>query len=563
MDVSKLPNHHPLGWDVQFEAKTLPQMFAETTARRLSAPLIHFMGRSYGYSELYSDAVGFAAGLKDRGIAPGDRVGLFLPNVPIYVAAYYGAMMAGAVVVNFSPLYSVEELSQQVADSGTRMLVTVDAPELYDTAARVLGASALETLVVGRIADMLPRAKGIAMRLFARSKIARVGWSEQVVDWADIRQVARWDAWLGDGPPEDAPLDPEALALLQYTGGTTGTPKGAMLSHANLSINAQQVAAINPFDEPENEVFMGALPMFHVFANTALLNHAVASGGSIAIVPRFETKQVLETIEKHRCTGFPGVPTMFQAMLDHPDLAKTDLSSLKVCISGGAPLPAPLREQWEETTGVRLVEGYGLTESAGVVSANPYRGTRKPGTIGQVVAGTEVLLLDKEDPTVLAPDGEPGELAIHGPQVMEGYWNRPDAAKDVFVEHNGKRWLRTGDVATLDDEGFLEIVDRIKDMIAVGGFKVFPSQVEDVLLEHEAVKEALVIGVPDDYKGEVPRAYATLRKDASADGQALAQWLNTRVGKHERVDEVVVREQLPKTMIGKLDRKALRAEVLD
>ena len=336
-----------------------------------------------------------------------------------------------------------------------------------------------------------------------------------------------------------------------------------MLTHANLSLNALQVAAINPFGNPENEVFMGALPMFHVFANTALLNHAVASSGAIAIVPRFEAKQVLATIEKYGCTGFPGVPTMFQALLDHPDIAKTDLSSLKVCISGGAPLPAPLREEWENRTGTRMVEGYGLTESSGVVSVNPYAGTRKPGTIGQVVAGTEILLLDKEDPEIIAPDGEPGELAIHGPQIMSGYWNRPEAAEDVFVQHNGKQWLRTGDVATLDEDGFLQIVDRIKDMIAVGGFKVFPSQVEDILLANEAVKEALVIGVPDPYKGEVPRAYITLREDAAATGRELAEWLNSRVGKHERVDEIVIRDELPKTMIGKLDRKALRAEILD
>ena len=562
MDVSKLPNHHPTAWDQTFQPTTLPEMFAETTARRDRAPLLHFLGRTYSYAELYDDAVRFAAGLKARGISRGDRVGLFLPNVPIYVAAYYGAMMAGAVVVNFSPLYSVDELAQQVADSGTRVLVTVDAPELFDTAQKVLEGSALETLVVGRIADMLTGAKGLAMRVFARSKIAEVAWSDAIVPWADVSIPARWGWWLEEGAIGDSPLTPEDLALLQYTGGTTGTPKGAMLSHANLSVNAQQVAALNPFGDAQNEVFMGALPMFHVFANTALLNHAVSTGASIAIVPRFETKQVLDTIERYGCTGFPGVPTMFQALLDHPDIARTDLSSLKVCISGGAPLSAPLREEWEQTTGVRLVEGYGLTESSGVVSANPYEGTRKPGTIGQVVAGTEILLLDKEDPSVIADDGEPGELALHGPQIMTGYWNRPDAAKDVFVTHNGKQWLRTGDVATLDEDGFLEIVDRIKDMIAVGGFKVFPSQVEDVLLEHESVKEALVIGVPDDYRGEVPRAYVTLRADANVTGDTLAGWLNTRVGKHERVDRVVVREELPKTMIGKLDRKALRAEVL-
>ena len=307
---------------------------------------------------------------------------------------------------------------------------------------------------------------------------------------------------------------------------------------------------------------MGALPFFRVFANTALLNHAVAAGASIAMVPRFETAQVLKTIAKHKATGFPGVPTMFQAMLDHPDLAKTDLSSLKVCISGGAPMPAQVHERFEEVTGVRVVEGYGLTESSGVVSVNPYAGTRKKGTIGQLVAGTEIALLDKEDPDKLAPEGEPGELAVLGPQIMRGYWNRPDAAADTFVTRGNKQYLRTGDVAVMDEDGFLAIVDRIKDMISVGGFKVFPSVVEDVILEHEAVKEALVIGVPEEYRGEVPRAYITREAGHEVSAEELKDWLNARIGKHERVDQVVIRDELPKTMIGKLDRKALRAEVL-
>ena len=312
---------------------------------------------------------------------------------------------------------------------------------------------------------------------------------------------------------------------------------------------------------------MGALPFFHVFANTSLLNHAVATGASIAMVPRFDAKQVLQTIAKHRATGFPGVPTMFQALLDHPDLAKTNLSSLKVCISGGAPMPAQVHERFEAATGVRLVEGYGLTESSGVVSVNPYENTRKRGTIGQLVAGTEILLLDKEDPSKLAPEGEPGELAIHGPQIMRGYWNRPETAAEVFVAHPGEeggtaQYLRTGDVAEMDSDGFLKIVDRIKDMIAVAGFKVFPSVVEDAIRKHAAVKEALVIGVPDDYRGEAPRAFVTLEDGVEAAGETLREWLNERIGKHELVDQVVVREELPKTIIGKLDRKALRAEVL-
>ena len=555
MDVNNYAYHHPTPQDTRFDPVALPEMLANTTRRNPQAPYLHFLGRTYSYGEIHAEARRFAAGLIAQGIAPGDRVGLFLPNVPIYASAYYGAMMAGAVVVNFSPLYTVEELAWQVEDSGTRLLVTVDVPELYDTAARVLEGSGLETLVVGSLAAMLPRLKGLAFRLLKRSQIADVAASEAILRWQDVLR----DSETANFPAIDAEND---LALLQYTGGTTGRPKGAMLGHSQLSINAQQTAGINPFGNVSDEVMMGALPFFHVFANTALLNHATCTGASIAMVPRFESRQVLQTIEKYRCTGFPGVPTMFQALLDHPDLAKTDLSSLKVCISGGAPMPAPVHDRFEATTGVRLVEGYGLTESSGVVSANPYEGTRKKGTIGQLVSGTEILLLDKEDPAKLAPAGEPGELAIHGPQIMRGYWNRPDAAADSFADHHGKRWLRTGDVATMDAEGFLEIVDRIKDMIAVGGFKVFPSQVEDVLLENPAVREVLVIGYPHEYLGEMPRAYAVLAPGSDVDAGGLKEWLNARVGKHERVDEVVLREELPRTLVGKLDRKALRSEVL-
>ena len=555
MDVSKAPYHHPTPWSATFEDKSLPAMLEEAVRHDPSAPFLHFLGRTYSYGEIFTESRQFAAGQIARGVEQGDRIGLFLPNVPIYASAYYGAMMAGAVVVNFSPLYSVEELSWQVEDSGTRLLVTLDVPELYDTASKVLASSELETLVVGSLAQMLPWVKGAALRVLKRSQIADVRWSADTLKWAET---------LKPWPEGEPTLDRvEDLALLQYTGGTTGRPKGAMLGHGQLSQNAQQVAAINPYDNPREEVMMGALPFFHVFANTALLNHAVAAGASIAMVPRFEAGQVLATIQKYRTTGFPGVPTMFQALLDHPKLEKTDLSSLKVCISGGAPMPAPVHMKFEEVTGVRLVEGYGLTESAGVVSVNPYEGTRKKGTIGQLVAGTEIVLLDKEDPTKLAPEGEPGELAIHGPQIMRGYWQRPETQSEVFVTRDGKQYLRTGDVAEMDEDGFLAIVDRIKDMIAVGGFKVFPSVVEDAMLKHEAIKEVLVIGVPDDYRGEVPRAFVVL-EDPEADigSDALRGWLNDRIGKHERVDKVVIRDALPKTIIGKLDRKALRAEVL-
>ena len=407
-------------------------------------------------------------------------------------------------------------------------------------------------LSASRPGSALPLAKGLALRLLGRKSLTRIPARPDVIRWEDA--LARTD-------PAPVLLDPlEDLALLQYTGGTTGTPKGAMLTHQNISANTRQVEAIDP-RAGERDVIMGVLPLFHVFANICVLNRTVVNGGCIAMLPRFDAGQALKTLQRVRATAMPGVPTMYQALLDHPALDRTDFSSLRVCISGGAPLAGPLKEKFEAATDARLVEGYGLTETAGVASTNPYEGEDRVGTIGQPIPATRIRLLDKEDPTRDAPAGQPGELAIQGPQVMRGYWRRPEAAAAAFAERADGQWLRTGDVAVLDDQGYVRIVDRIKDMIAVGGFKVFPSQVEAVVLEHPAVKEVLVIGVPEPRLGEVPRAYVTLNDGAAETGEALRDWINARIGKHERVDAVVVRETMPKTMIGKLDRKALRAEV--
>ncbi len=554
MDVNKLTYHHPVPWDSSFVPVSLPAMFEASVRRHPDAPLVEFSGRHFSYAEVWSEAQRFAAGLQAHGVKKGDRIGLFLPNVPIYPIAYYGAMLAGAVVVNFSPLYTVGELNHQVEDSGTRILVTIDAKAMLQTALQVLDRSSLAQLVVGRLGDMLPPLKRIALKFMGRKAIASLPQRSDVCEWSKF---------LSEDAPVQVAIDPlHDLALLQYTGGTTGRPKGAMLSHANLSINAQQVDAIDPFDRNEPDMILGALPLFHVFANTAVLNRTVHKGGCIVMLARFEAKQAMKAIERARPTSFPGVPTMFQALLDEDGAAQVDFSSLKVCISGGAPLSAPLRERFEAFSGVRLVEGYGLTESSGVVSANPYHGQRKPGTIGQVLPQTRVCLLDKEDPTRLAPQGEPGELAVLGPQVMQGYWNLPEADKSAFTELDGERWLRTGDIATIDADGFIAIVDRSKDMIAVGGFKVFPSEVEKILLQHPAIKEALVLGLPDQYLGEMPHAYVTLLGGVDVAGPDLLDWANERLGKHERLASLTVRDNLPQTLVGKLDRKALKAEVL-
>ncbi|RSU18383.1 long-chain fatty acid--CoA ligase [Sphingomonas koreensis] len=530
--------------------------FDDSAQRMGNAPLLDFMGRHYSYAETLDGANRVACGLRALGYGPGDRIGLFLPNVPHYVAAYYGILKLGATVVNFSPLYSVEELEAQVADSGTRLLFTISATALLPTALKVLEASSLERLVVGSVAGALPAAKSLLYRWFKAKEVAEKPDDPRIIAFSKL--IAN------DGACTTAAIAPEThLALIQYTGGTTGVPKGAMLTHQNLTANARQVARLDPELGTTKDKVLGVLPFFHVFANTCVLNRTVITGGEIVMLPRFDAAQALAAITRTRPLALPGVPTMFQALLDHPNSASTDWSSLKYCISGGAPLPAELKTRFEAATGAKLIEGYGLSESSGVVSANPYVGEGKSGTIGQPIIATRVRLVDKEDPSKPAPEGEPGEIVVAGPQIMGGYWDRPETDDSTFcTDATGQKWLRTGDVGQIDEDGFIKIVDRLKDMIAVGGFKVFPKHIEDVLYRHPAVKEALVVGMPDSYRGETPRAYVALNDDADpVTGNALRDWLNPQLGKHERVDAVVIRDKLPKTMIGKLSRKDLLIEI--
>ncbi len=545
---------HPGEWARVFPSLSMTEMFAASAQAYPSRNLLDFLGRKYSFAKVADAVRRAAAGFQAMGVGKGDRIGLYLPNVPHYVAAYYGALLAGATVVNFSPLYTVDELIHQVEDSGTKLLVTLTAAALLPTALKVLDSSSLERLIVGSVAGVLSPVKSLAYRLFKGK--------ESIAIPPDPR-VTRFSALIAnDGSVARTPIDPETdVALIQYTGGTTGAPKGARLTHQNLTANARQVNAIDP-DADAPDRILGVLPFFHVFANTCVLNRTVANGGEIVMLPRFDAGQALAAVNRTRVTAMPGVPTMYQALLDHKAIGTTDFSSLRVCISGGAPMAAELKARFEAVTGAKLVEGYGLTESAGVVSANPYAGEGRDGSIGHPLPATMVRLVDKEDPTRPAPDGEPGEIVIAGPQVMQGYWNKPEAEADSFVVDERGAWLRTGDVGVIDDAGYIRIVDRLKDMIAVGGFKVYPSVIEALLYRHPAVKEALVVGVPDAYRGESPRAYVALDDAVSAvDGPALTGWLNAQLGKHERVDHVIVRGPLPKTMIGKLDRKALRVQI--
>jgi long-chain acyl-CoA synthetase len=358
-------------------------------------------------------------------------------------------------------------------------------------------------------------------------------------------------------PPEPPPLDPhETVAVIQYTGGTTGQPKGATLTHANLSANCAQVLHhIGDTAQGEQRI-VGVLPLFHVFALTSVLNYGIASGAELVLLPRFELAATLKAIRASRATNFPAVPTIYNAVNHAPAKIRGDLGSLQYCISGGAPLPVEVKQTFEQLTGCTVVEGYGLSETSPVVSTNPLDRPGKPGSVGVLMIGTTVEIRDVEDSSKVLAQGEKGEICVRGPQVMRGYWNRPDATAEVFVEGA----LRTGDVGYLDEDGFMFLVDRKKDLILCGGYNVYPRVIEEALYTHPAINEATVIGVPDAYRGEAPKAFVTLKAGQSATPEALKAYLADHLNKIEMPREIEIRAELPKTMIGKLSKKELVAE---
>lgn len=527
--------------DDLFPPLSLPDLFLSAVAAAPDAPLLDFLGRTYSYAQVATQARAFAAGLQRRGLGPGARIGIFLPNLPLYLATYYGALIVGATVVNYASMWDGPQLSRAIAQTAPDVIVASDLKALAPALAEARAAAPDAAVVIVRLAPQLPRLAGLAARL-ARLSVRVPG--------------VRWHDFLSSEAPRPVAIDPlRDVAVIQYTSGTTGPPRAVRLSHQNLTANARQLEAIDPW-HGSRDVMIGVMPLAGAYGNSAVLNRTVLDHGCIALLARFEPRQVLKTIARTRATTMPGIPTMFQALLDDPALTRTDLSSLRACISGGAPMSAPLRQRFEAASRAKVVEGYGLTEATGVVSINPFAEPAHAGTAGRALPATRWTVLDTEDPARPVPAGEPGELAVAGPQVMLGHWDDPAADAAAFAGE----WLRTGDYATIDAEGFATVVDRRADVMNVAGERVFPSLVEDVLVTHDAVREAVVIGIPDPFRGEGPKAFVTLREDSLDTGESLRNWVNGRLPAKHRVLTVEVRETLPRVAVGKLDRKALRAE---
>ncbi len=533
----------PAGWSL--EPLPVGELLVRSASAHADKPALDFQGRIWTYRQLLAEATAAAQGFLDLGVERGTRVGLFLPNTPHYPIAYYGALLAGATVVNFSPLYSSEEVAFQARDSGTEIMVCLDLARLWAPMQRLLDDGLLKHLVVGNLPEVLPALKAIGFRLAKRKERQPLPRDARVLTWSTL-------LWPGAQHPLPV-VDPKAIALLQYTGGTTGTPKGAALTHANLTANAEQLAAIDPGHGTREGRVLGALPLFHIFANSCVLNRSVLSGATITLIARFEPGEALAAIRRNRLTDLAGVPAMYQAMIDHPDCAKTSFATVKQCFSGGAAMTAALKERYEATTGARVLEGYGLTETSGVVSVNPYVGETRAGTAGLPLPLTEIRIVDPEAPDRLLGPEEAGEILVRGPQVMTGYWRSDVNAPEPLADG----WLHTGDLGFVEPGGYLRLVDRSKDMINVGGFKVFPSQVEAALLKDPAIKEALVIAIPDPRVGERPKAFCVLNEGHETTPAAILKLVSVRVGKHERPAEIEILDDLPRTLIGKPDRKAL------
>ncbi len=538
---------------------SLGAILDDSVSRYPSLPALHLVLRYLGpltigarlsYRELADQVNRFAASLAALGVRKGDRVALMLPNLPQFVIAFFGTLKLGAIVVNTNPLYTAREIEHQFADSGAETVVILSS--IYERVKEIQAQTQVRRVIITDVADYVPAPFNTLVERTLRKE-------GLMVDVPQGPGVYRFRPLLAQHPepPPAVEVTPDDTALFQYTGGTTGVPKAAMLSHCNLVANIVQVRNWMPSLRYGKESCMGAIPFFHVYGMTVSMGLAMYLGGELVIMPSPRPiENVMKVLHKEHCSIYPGVPAMYIGIINHPDVGKYDLRCIKACISGSAPLPMEVQLKFGEITGGRLVEGYGLTEAAPVTHCNPVFGERRAGSIGIPLPNVDARIVDYET-LQDKPVGEPGELWLRGPQVMQGYWNRPDETAKTITSDG---WLRTGDIARMDDDGCFYIVDRLKDIIIVGGFNVVPREVEEVLFEHPKIQEAVVAGVPDRKSGEIVKAYVVLKSGQSATPEEIIAFCRERLTPYKVPKQVEFRAELPKTMVGKFLRRVLVEE---
>jgi long-chain acyl-CoA synthetase len=500
---------------------------------------ILFQGRKITYRQLGEQVAHLASGLAQMSLKKGQRMAIMLPNCPQYIAAYYAILKIGGIVVNVSPMYVERELEFQLRDAGVETVLALR--DLYPRLAAVREKVSLKTIILTDLHE------NGGERTQEQSGTAA---AEGVYEYAELLAMGK------RLPPPYVQVNPGEVAVLQYTGGTTGFSKGAMLTHRNLVSDVLQCVSWNQDAVKGQERMLAVLPFFHVYGMTVAMNEAIELAAVIILLPRFNVDEALEAISLHQPTRFPGVPTMYMAMINHPQAKKYNISSIRVCSSGSAPMPIEAQKRFEELTGAKISEGYGLTEASPVTHANPFMGKRKIGSIGLPRPDTDAKIVDLETGEKDLPPGEEGELCIRGPQVMLGYWNRPEETAKTL--RNG--WLYTGDIARVDEEGYFYIVDRKKDMIICSGYNVYPREVEEVLYWHPKIQEACIVGVPDPYRGETVKAFVVLKEKEQATVEEIIEFCQKNMAKYKVPTLVEFRKELPKSHVGKVLRKILREE---
>jgi long-chain acyl-CoA synthetase len=544
IDYPKIPLHRTL----EDSATKYPDQTAIKLVLRYMGPFT--IGAKLTYRQLLDQVDRFAVALAALGVKKGDRVALMLPNLPQFVISFYGALKLGAIIVNTNPTYTAREIEHQFSDAGAETVVLLSA--FYGKLKEAQPNTQIKRVIIADVPDYVPA----PFHSMVKRKLHEDGLMVEVPEGNGVYTFRKLLNAHPEAPPQVA-VAAEDTAFFQYTGGTTGVPKAAMLSHFNLVANTVQVRRWMVALEDGKERVMGAIPFFHVYGMTVAMSLAIYLGAELIVVPNPRPIDgVMKAIDKERATVFPGVPTMYIGIINHPDVDKYDLKSVKACISGAAPLPMDVQTKFGEITGGRLVEGYGLTEAAPVSHCNPIYGQRKAGSIGLPLPDVEAKIMDY-DKFVEKPQGEEGELWLRGPQVMPGYWGRPDETAKTITEDG---WLRTGDIARMDSDGYFYIVDRLKDIIIASGFNIVPREVEEVLFEHPKVQEAVVAGVPDAYRGETVKAYVVLRPGKTATADELIAFCAERLAPYKVPKQVEFRSDLPKTQVGKFLRRVLVEE---
>lgn len=539
---------HNMRWDAELPTGPVWALLDQAVAAFAERPAIDFLGHKLTYRQLDDLVKRAACGLQRLGVGPGVHVGLYLPNCPHYFIAFLGVLRAGGTVVNYSPLDAERTLAHKIEDSQTDFMLTLDLAALYPKMAGLVQSSRLQGLIVGQLTEFCgPVSAAQAGQL---GPAATVAWDASTKSFASLLE--------NDGNFVAHPLDDPAatLAVLQYTGGTTGAPKGAMLTHANLTASCSQLQAI--LDESlqvGQERVLAVLPPFHIYALMINMLFSIRMAAEVYLHPRFDAETVLREIHDNRITTFPGVPTMFIGLLAHPLTAQLDLTSLKLCNSGGAPLPLEVQQRYSDVAGCALREGWGMTETTTTGTFTPRDAEPRPGSCGMPVPGSTIRIAPLDGSAGSLAPGERGEVCIAGPNVTAGYWKRADATAEAMTEDG---FLRTGDVGYMDEQGWLYIVDRTKDMILCSGYNVYPRVIEEAIYEHPSVEEVSVIGIDDIYRGQAPKAFIKLKAGAQPfDFAQLQAFLEPRLGKHERLAAMEIRDALPRTPVGKLSKKEL------